>query len=132
MRAFHRLAGTPACLKQHPAPECCRGNFTVLPAIIALDSENVGLWLGRADGYMATELFFFGINTGIRLGFAPGNGTQLRNPVTGKLAGGGVDKPGQSATPGALPPGNGPWGSISGYMVDQCQYGIHFVWPNPL
>jgi hypothetical protein len=52
--------------------------------------------------------------------------------VTGKLAGSGVDKPGQSAGPGALPAAHGPWGSVSGYMVDQCQYGIHFVWPNPL
>lgn len=57
---------------QHPPPLVCRGNFTFLPAIIALDSDNVGLWLGRADGYMANELFFFGVNTGIRLGFAPG------------------------------------------------------------
>ena len=38
---------------------------------------------------MASELFFFGVNTGIRLGFAAGNGTELRNPVTGALAGGG-------------------------------------------
>ena len=62
------------------------GDFTTLPAIIALDSENVGLWLGRADGYMASDLFFFGINTAVRLGYAPGNGTQLRNPVTGLLS----------------------------------------------
>eukprot|EP01047_Picozoa_sp_COSAG01_P136538 COSAG01_NODE_66922_length_268_cov_1.218935_2_plen_54_part_01 len=31
--------------------------------------------------------------------------------------GGGVDKPGQSAGPGALPAAHGPWGSVSGYMV---------------
>ena len=121
-----------ACEVQHPQPAVCRGNFTTLPAIVALDSDNVGLWLGRADGYMATDLFFFGVGTAIRLGFAPGNGTALRNPVTGELAGGGTIKPGQSAEPGSLPPGHGPWGSISGLMVDQCVVGIHFVWPNPL
>jgi hypothetical protein len=115
-----------ACEVQHPRPRVCQGNFTILPAIIALDSSNVGIWLGRADGYMANELFFFGINTGIRLGFAPGNRTQLRNPVTGQLAGD------PSAPPGSLGPAQGPWGSISGLLVDQCQYGIHFVWPNPL
>jgi hypothetical protein len=41
-----------------------------------------GAHAGRADGYIASEIFFFGINTGIRLGFAPGNGTELRNPVS--------------------------------------------------
>lgn len=114
-----------ACEVQHPRPRVCQGNFTILPAIVALDSSNVGIWLGRADGYMANELFFFGVNTGIRLGFAPGNRTQLRNPVTGQLAG-------DPSSPGSLGPAQGPWGSISGLMVDQCQLGIHFVWPNPL
>lgn len=37
-----------------------------------------------------------------------------------------------NAPPGSLSPAKGPWGSISGLLVDQCQYGIHFVWPNPL
>ncbi len=114
-----------ACEVQHPRPRVCQGNFTILPAIVALDSSNVGIWLGRADGYMANELFFFGVNTGIRLGFAPGNRTELRNPVTGQLAG-------DPSSPGSLGPAQGPWGSISGLMVDQCQLGIHFVWPNPL
>ena len=114
-----------ACEVQHPRPRVCQGNFTILPAIVALDSSNVGIWLGRADGYMANELFFFGVNTGIRLGFAPGNRTQLRNPVTGQLAG-------DPSSPGSLGPAQGPWGSISGLMVDQCQLGIDFVWPNPL
>lgn len=102
------------------------GNFTTLPGIIALDNENVGLWLGRADGYMASELFFFGINTAVRLGYAPGNGTQMRNPVTGKLV------HAMGADPGSLLPAHGPWGSISGMLVDLAQFGIHFVWPNPL
>ena len=39
----------------------CQGNYTMLPAIIARNSDNVGLWLGRADGYMSNELFFFGV-----------------------------------------------------------------------
>ena len=115
----NQYAGQPACARQHPAPECCRGNFTTLPAIIALDSDNVGIWLGRADGYMATEIFFFGINTGIRLGFAPGNGTQLRNPVSGELAGGpGPGHGGATALPGGLPPAHGPWGAY--FLLSIC------------
>ena len=47
----------------------------------------------------------------MRLGFAPGERTQLRNPVSGKLAG--------DAT-GALASASGPWGSVSQLMVDQC------------
>lgn len=108
--------------------ERCRGSFTLLPAIVALHPGNVGLWLGRSDGYRLTGAFFFGVNTAVRLGFAPGSPyTALRNPVTGRLAGGGggVDD-------GSLLPGHGPWGSVSQLMVDQAQIGIHFVWPNPL
>ena len=91
--------------------------MTILPAIVALDSNNVGLWMGRADGYMANELFFFGVNTAVRLGFAPGNGTEMRNPVTGKLA------TSRAAPLGSLTPANGPWGSISGMLADQVQPG---------
>jgi hypothetical protein len=102
--------------------ERCRGNFTMLPAIVALQSNSVGLWLGRADGYRLTGSFFFGTNTAVRLGFAPGAGTELRNPVTGILA---ADP--ASGIPGALSRGTGPWGSISQLMVDQAQIGIHMV-----
>jgi len=85
----HCLGAKPSaeiCAAQPAGVERCRGNFTLLPAIVALSSNNVGLWLGRADGYRLTGSFFFGINTAVRLGFAPGEGTELRNPVTGELA----------------------------------------------
>jgi hypothetical protein len=104
--------------------ERCRGSFSLLPAIVALHPNNVGLWLGRCDGYRLTGSFFFGVNTAVRLGFAAGSPfTEMRNPVTGQLAG---------DANGALGPATGPWGSISQLMVDQAQIGIHFVWPNPL
>ena len=38
----------------------------------------------------------------------------------------------ECAPTGSLLPAHGPWGSISGLLVDLCVYGIHFVWPNPL
>ena len=112
------------CKKQIPTPRVCVGNFTVLPALVAVSPSNVGLWLGRADGYVASDLFFFGVNTAVRLGYAPGT-YALRNPVTGQLATAGTE-------PGSLQRGTGPWGHVSRLMVDQCAIGIHMVWPNPL
>ena len=37
----------------------------------------------RADGYVASDLFFFGINTAVRLGVAAAPGLNLTNPLTG-------------------------------------------------
>ena len=116
-----------ACAGQKPEPHACLGNYTVLPALVAVSDGNVGLWLGRCDGYVASDLFMFGVNTAVRLGYAPGRNA-LRNPVTGALATG--RKPG---TPqGAQDPATGPWGAVSRLMVDQAVIGVHLVWPNPL
>ena len=69
-----------------------------------------------ADGYTAADLFFFGINTGVRLGYAHGSAwTAMVDPVAGVEA-------------QALAPATGPWGSFSQLMVDQCQIGVHLVW----
>ena len=99
----HCLGGMPSeeiCSLQ-PGVERCRGNFTVLPAVVALNPGNVGVWLGRSDGYRLTGSFFFGVNTALRLGFTAGsNWTQLINPVTGLPAG----------EQGMLAPATGPWG----------------------
>ena len=132
------INASPFCIGAKPAScshgktpfvdERCRGNFTVIPAIVVLRSTNVLLWLGRADGYVGRELFAFGVNTAVRLGSSVE--FPLRNPVTGKLpvfAGGVAPR-----APGVQAPATGPWGTLSQLMVDQCVYGIHFVWPNPL
>jgi len=107
--------------------ERCRGSFTILPSLVAASSSNVGIWLGRCDGYVMSDVFLFGVNTGIRLGFAPHPGLNMTDPTTGKL----VTAAGQ-AVEGSLPPCTGPWGKVSGFMVDQAEVGLHFVWPNPL
>ena len=144
----------PWCLGARPAAcdheaegiERCRGNFTVLPAVVALRPSNVMLWMGRADGYVARDLFGFGVHTALRLGSAPGE-YQLRDPVTGSghrfLAQASAQRLGTSGACtasephatlpfGAQPGASGPWGSVSQLMADQCVYGIHLVWPNPL
>ena len=90
-------------------------NFTVCPAIVALSPRNVGLWLGRADGYRVSDFFAFGINTAVRLGCAANGTYALRDPCTQQVA-----------------PPMGPWGSFSQLMVDQCQIGLHLVWPHAL
>lgn len=72
--------------------------------------------LRSADGYSAADVFFFGVNTGVRLGYAHGSAwTAMVDPVTGVEA-------------QALAPATGPWGSFSQLMVDQCQVGVHVVW----
>ena len=91
------------------------GNYTVCPAIVALSPRNVGLWLGRADGYRVTDFFAFGVNTAVRLGCADKGMYTLRDPFTQQPA-----------------PALGPWGSISQLMVDQCQIALHLVWPHAL
>ena len=52
---------------------CVTRFFHIVPfylGLVALNRDNVGLWLGRADGYVARDLFFFGINTAVRLGYS--------------------------------------------------------------
>jgi len=131
------LGARPASCDREPPSARCRGNFTAVPAIVALRPSNALLWLGRADGYVARDLFAFGAHTGVRLGVAPppaagtssdgddpyGGALALRNPVTGAYAAG---------AGGAPAPGTGPWGTVSQLLVDQAVFGIHLVWPNPL
>ena len=47
--ALGHWPGATVCAPGQPAASSviCRGNFTVLPAIIVLSPRNVGLWLGR-------------------------------------------------------------------------------------
>lgn len=57
----------------------------------------------RADGYVASDLFFFGINTAVRLGVAAAPGLNLTNPLTGVA----LTEAG-AASAGTLLPGQGP------------------------
>lgn len=92
-------------------------HFSWIYGIIASQHDNVGIHLGHVDGYSFSDITFFGIHTGIRFGYS--DSYPMYNPVKGETA-------------TALPPGNGPWGDISGLKVDQCVIGCHFVWPTHL
>ncbi len=92
-------------------------HFSWIYGIIASHHDNVGIHLGHVDGYSFSDITFFGIHTGIRFGFS--DTYPMYNPVKGKAA-------------LSLPPGNGPWGDMSGLKVDQCVIGCHFVWPTHL
>ncbi len=92
-------------------------HFSWVYGIIASQPDNVGIQLGHVDGYSLSDVTFFGIHTGLRLGYS--DAYPLENPVTGKPA-------------ATITPGNGPWGDISGLKVDQCVIGVHFVWPTHL
>ncbi|MFQ5810107.1 MAG: glycosyl hydrolase family 28-related protein, partial [Armatimonadota bacterium] len=89
-------------------------HYSWVYGIIASQPDNVGIHLGSADGYSLSDIFFFGIHTALRLGYSPDY--PLFDPVAGESA-------------PDLEPGRGPWGSIAGFMTDQCAVGIHFVWP---
>ncbi len=105
-----------SCAKS-PSQERCRGNFTWIPGIVASNPNNVGIWMGRSDGYVTRDAFFFGLNTAMRFGYS--QSVPMVDPTKG------VPAP-------PLENAHGPWGSVSDLMVDQSQIGLHFVWPNPL
>eukprot|EP00729_Bicosta_minor_P010207 gene10207-30071_t len=109
----------PECLGQKPSEAVCKANPTI--------ERCRGSFTVMADGYVASDLFFFGINTAVRLGVAAAPGFNLTNPLTGVA----LTEAG-AASAGTLLPGHGPWGNIRGLMVDQAVIGIHMVWPNPL
>eukprot|EP00937_MAST-01D_sp_MAST-1D-sp2_P002641 g2641.t1 len=146
------INSAPYCLGARPAAcdvpgaavagaNRCLGNFTAVPAVVALRPSNVALWLGRADGYTARDLFAFGVHTAVRLGVAPppvdpaadpyGGALALRNPVTGVFAAD-ADAKKPSGVPGVPSPATGPWGTVAQLMADQVVLGVHLVWPNQL
>ncbi len=91
--------------------------YTWAYALILARPDNVGMHLGRVDGYSFYDVTFFSIHTALRLGYSPT--FPMRNPVTG------TDAP-------LAPRGAGPWGDIAGFRADQCVIGLHFVWPTHL
>ena len=72
--------------------------WSTIYGIIVSQQDNVAVWLGRADGYVARDLFAFGVNTLLRLGnTAPTGSVPLWDYVLGEA----VDE---------LASASGPWG----------------------
>ena len=94
--------------------------FRTVFGIIASQPDSVAVWLGRSDGYVARDLFAFGVHTLLRLGYTAPSGTV---PL--------YDWVKDAAEP-ALGPSAGPWGSADQLMSDQAAACIHLVWPTTL
>lgn len=97
--------------------------------IMGSDPEHVGIQIGRSDGYVFEDIFFFGFHTAIQYGSSKAN--PLHDPVRD------IDcyyDPESKKLNGYNAPyvGFGPWGSITNLNVEACAVGLQFVWPAPM
>jgi hypothetical protein len=85
--------------------------------IVVSHPDCVGVQLGRSDGFLFRDLFFYGVHTAIRFG------ASTAYPVWDPVEGVAFTNPDKAS---------GPWGSISTLSVDCCNIGLHFVWPTTM
>ena len=104
--------------------------YTWIYSIIGSQEDNIGLQIGRADGYSIDDIFFFAVHTALQFGAS--KDYPIYDPV--KDVNAYYDTESNKLIGFSCPPyqGNGPWGEISGFKVDECAIGIHFVWPSHL
>jgi len=115
----------PAC----PGKALPGRTYNWIYGIVTSDPNNVGVHVARSDGYVFSDLMFFGVHTALRLGAS--RQYPLRDTVEGVEAYG---DPGTGAHPGFAGSyvAQGPWGSVSDLTADLCVVGVHMVWPTPL
>jgi hypothetical protein len=115
----------PAC----PGKVAAGRTYTWIYGIVASNPDNVGVHVGRSDGYVFRDLMFFGVHTAMRLGAS--KQYPVRDPVAGVDA---YEDAGRNERAGFTAPyaAQGPWGSVDGLMADLCAVGLHLVWPTPL
>lgn len=115
----------PAC----PGKAAQGRTYTWIYGIVVSSSDNVGVQVGRSDGYVFTDLMLFGVHTAMRLGAS--REFPIHDPAAGENA---FEDPATKERRGFTQPymAQGPWGSVTGLMADLCAIGIHLVWPTPL
>lgn len=115
----------PAC----PGKVASGRTYTWIYGIVVSSPDNIGVQVGRSDGYVFTDLMFFGVHTALRLGAS--RAFPVHDPVAGLDA---FEDPDTKERSGFTQPyvAQGPWGSVNGFMADLCAIGIHLVWPTPL
>ena len=103
--------------------------YSWIYGIVVSSPDSVGVQVGRSDGYVFTDLMFFGVHTALRLGAS--REFPIRNPVSGVDA---YEDPATKDRKGFATAytAQGPWGVVDGLMADQCVIGVHLVWPTPL
>lgn len=116
----NRISDVHLCPNAGPAcPGVVSGgrSYSWVYGIVVSHPDCVGVQLGRSDGFIFRDLFFYGVHTAVRFGAS--TSYPLRDTVEG------VDftSPDKAA---------GPWGSISTLSVDCCNIGLHFVWPTTM
>lgn len=110
-----------------PGPAPGLGAWTWIYAILASQDDNVGVVMGRNDGYVLDDVFFFGMHTALRLGAS--RDYPLVDPVAGDAMWYDTETQESHGFRADSYLGQGPWGEIIGFKVDQCAVGVHFVWP---
>lgn len=112
-----------------PGPVLDGKTYSWIYGIVVSRPENTGVRVGRSDGYVYDDLFFFAVHTALRLGSS--SAFPIVDPVTGQAY---YHDEAAAKTNGyhAPYPGGGPWGEISGFKVDLCTIGVQLVWPSPL
>lgn len=112
----------------------CPGNvgegrtFSWIYGIIASQNDNVGIQIGRSDGFVFNDLFFFGLHTAIQLG------ASLEYPVWDPVKGVSYyyDDTAQKLSGFQMAySAMGPWGDLTDFAVESCAIGLHLIWPSP-
>lgn len=119
----------PNCGPASPGPVGDGKTYSWIYGIVVSQEDNIGIQIGRSDGYTFHDVFFFGVHTALRLGAS--KEYPLYDPIANTYA---YYDPDQDKLSGFHSPykASGPWGEITGLKVDQCVIGIHFVWPSHL
>jgi hypothetical protein len=120
--------GNDLCYKRDCGANCkcgvmgncvdCR-SYSWMYGIIVAQEDNIGVQIGRSDGYTLTNVFFDAVHTGIRLGASAA--WPLWEPVDGRNVDLNYLYPSEDPV--------GPWGSMSNIGVDGCNVGLQFVMP---
>jgi hypothetical protein len=112
-----------------PGPVGGGKTYSWIYGIVVSQPDNIGIQMGRSDGYTFQDIFFHGIHTALRLGAS--KEYPLYDPVVDATA---YYDHGTKTSPGFVFPyiAQGPWGHITNFGADQCNIGIHFVWPTHL
>lgn len=102
--------------------------YTWIYGIVASQDDNIGVQMGRNDGFVFNDIFFFAFHTAVRYGAS--KQYPLHDPVTNTDS---YYDPETKETHGFQSPylGQGPWGDMVCFDVEACAIGLQFVWPSP-
>jgi len=90
--------------------------YSWICGVIVSQEDNIGVQIGCSDGYTLSNLYFYAVHTGFRLGAS--KEMPIHDPVADT-----------NFYPEEGKPGPAPWGSMSNIGIDGCNIGLDFVRP---